>query len=62
MLQLGMAAISVPKGGSLGEGWIAAFAEWARIMLGVVLPLLICAAALEVFLTPRVAVWLLVAP
>lgn len=62
MLRLGMAAISVPKGGSLGEGWIAAFAEWARIMLGVVLPLLIAAAALEVFLTPRVAVWLLAAP
>ncbi|MEE8120153.1 MAG: stage II sporulation protein M [Anaerolineales bacterium] len=59
ILQLGMAAISLPKGSSLGEGWITSFAEWARIMIGIVLPLLIAAAFLEVFLTPRIAVWLL---
>jgi uncharacterized membrane protein SpoIIM required for sporulation len=59
ILQLGMAAISLPKGSSLGEGWIRAFAEWARIGVGIVLPLLIGAAALEVFVTPRVAIALL---
>lgn len=59
ILQLGMAAISLPRGSSLGEGWIASLAEWARIMLGLVLPLLVAAAALEVFVTPRVAIWIL---
>jgi uncharacterized membrane protein SpoIIM required for sporulation len=59
ILQLGMAAISLPKGSSLGEGWTTSLAEWARISIGIVLPLLITAAVLEVFLTPRIAVWLL---
>ncbi|TFH36159.1 MAG: hypothetical protein E4G99_05610 [Anaerolineales bacterium] len=59
ILHLGMAAISLPKGISLGEGWIQALAEWARVGVGIVLPLLIAAAALEVFVTPRVAIALL---
>ena len=59
ILQLGMAAISLPKGSSLGEGWIKALAEWVRIMLGLVIPLLLAAAALEVFVTPRIAIWVL---
>ncbi|MGB2894991.1 MAG: stage II sporulation protein M [Anaerolineales bacterium] len=59
ILQLGMAAISLPKGSSLGEGWTTSLAEWARISIGIVLPLLIAAAFLEVFITPRIAVWLL---
>lgn len=59
ILQLGMAAISLPRGSSLGEGWIKAAAEWVRIMLGLVIPLLVAAAALEVFVTPRIALWVL---
>jgi uncharacterized membrane protein SpoIIM required for sporulation len=59
VLRLGLAVLSVPKGGSLSEGWIKALAEWARIGLGLVLPLLLAAAALEVFVTPRVAMSLL---
>ncbi len=62
ILHLGMAAISLPKGSSLGQGWIKAFAEWSRIGVGIVLPLLIGAAALEVFVTPRVAIALLLSP
>ncbi|TET80821.1 MAG: hypothetical protein E3J37_10435 [Anaerolineales bacterium] len=59
ILRLGLAALSVPKGESLGQSWLKSLAEWARIGVGVVLPLLICAAAVEVFITPRIAVWLL---
>ena len=59
ILQIGMAAISLPRGSSIGEGWIKAAAEWLRIMTGLVIPLLLAAAALEVFITPRVALWLL---
>jgi uncharacterized membrane protein SpoIIM required for sporulation/ABC-type transport system involved in multi-copper enzyme maturation permease subunit len=59
ILQLGLSVISMPRGSSLGEGWIKAFAQWARINLGIVLPLLIGAALLEALLTPRIAVMLL---
>ena len=59
ILQLGLAALSIPKGLSLSEGFIAALAQLSRIMLGIVLPLLIVAAAVEVFVTPRIALWLL---
>ncbi len=59
VLRLGLAAVSLPQGTSLGESWLKALAEWARIGLGLVLPLLMGAAMLEVFVTPRVAAWLL---
>lgn len=62
ILQLGMAAISQPKGASLGEGWMRALAEWTRIMIGIVVPLLIVAAIVEVFVTPYLALRLLFGP
>jgi uncharacterized membrane protein SpoIIM required for sporulation len=58
ILRLGMAALSVPEGKTLGEGWLNALAEWARLSIGVILPLLILAAAVEVFITPQVAIWI----
>jgi uncharacterized membrane protein SpoIIM required for sporulation len=58
ILQLGLAAVSMPKGTSLGESWIGALANWARMFIGLVTPLLIIAAAVEVFITPQIAVWL----
>jgi uncharacterized membrane protein SpoIIM required for sporulation len=59
ILRLGMAAVSLPKGNSLGESWLRAVAEWVRLSLGVVLPLLIGASLLEVFVTPHIAAWVL---
>ncbi len=59
ILQLGMAVISQPKGASLGEGWMRALAEWTRIIIGIVVPLLIAAAIIEVFVTPNLALRLL---
>jgi uncharacterized membrane protein SpoIIM required for sporulation len=59
ILRLGRAAVSLPKGTSLGESWLKAVAEWARIGLGLVFPLLVGASLLEVFVTPRIAAWLL---
>jgi uncharacterized membrane protein SpoIIM required for sporulation len=58
MLHLGLAALSLPKGSSLGESWLLALANWARVLLGLVVPLLLAAAALEVYLTPWIAVQL----
>ena len=59
ILHLGLVALSVPKGESLGQSWLKSLAEWARIGIGLVLPLLICAAIVEVYVTPHIAVWLL---
>lgn len=55
VIQMGLSLISPPEGHTLGERWLMAAAMWARICLGLVLPLLLLAAALEVFVTPRVA-------
>ena len=62
ILQLGLAALSLPKGSSLGSSWLVALGKWARISLAIVIPLIVIAAAFEVFVTPRVAVALLGGP
>ncbi len=59
IIHLGAVLISPAKGKSLGESWLQALAQWARINLGLVVPLLAAAAALEVFVTPLVALKLL---
>ncbi len=56
ILRLGASLLAAPSGTSVGETWLRALADWARVFLGVVLPLLLLAAALEVFLTPQVVV------
>ncbi len=59
ILRLGLAAISPPQHRTLGQTWLLALADWARVSLGLVVPLLAAAAALEVFVTPRAAILLL---
>lgn len=59
ILQLGMSLMSPPNANSLGENLLTAFAEWARICIGIVLPLLIGAALIEAYLTPRIALLML---
>ncbi len=59
ILQLGMSLMSPPNANSLGENLLTAFAEWARICIGIVLPLLIGAAMIEAYLTPRIALLML---
>lgn len=54
------ARLAAPAGGkSISEGLLHGFADWTKIMVGIVIPLLLAAAAMEVFVTPRVAVLLL---
>jgi ABC-type transport system involved in multi-copper enzyme maturation permease subunit len=59
ILRLGLVAVSPAGGRSLGTSWLSALAEWSRVMLGLVIPLLAAAAAIEVFLTPRLALLIL---
>lgn len=43
---------------TIGEVWLATLADWAKVMVGVVIPLLVVAAAVEVWITPRIALLL----
>lgn len=44
---------------SIGEVWLEALADWAKVIVGVVIPLLFVAAAVEVWVTPQVAIAIL---
>jgi uncharacterized membrane protein SpoIIM required for sporulation len=56
ILRLGACVLAPPRGTTLGQGWLAALADWAKVMLALVVPLLIAAALMEVFVTPAVVV------
>lgn len=59
ILRLGATLATPAPGSSVGEALLKSLADWARVMLGLVLPLLLAAAALEVLLTPYVAAYVL---
>jgi uncharacterized membrane protein SpoIIM required for sporulation len=59
ILRLGASVLAPPRGQTLGDGWLSALADWAKISLAVVLPLLLIAALAEAFLTPLVAQFIL---
>ena len=56
-MQAGLAGTAKDK--SIGEGLLRALADWAKILIGFVIPLLLLAAVMEALVTPRVAIWLL---
>jgi uncharacterized membrane protein SpoIIM required for sporulation/ABC-type transport system involved in multi-copper enzyme maturation permease subunit len=47
------------QGKTTGEVWLEALADWAKVMVGVVIPLLLLAAVIEVWVTPQVALLVL---
>jgi uncharacterized membrane protein SpoIIM required for sporulation len=55
VLRTGAILAAPLPGKTIGEVWLAALADWARIMLGVIVPLLLVAACIEVWVTPRIA-------
>jgi uncharacterized membrane protein SpoIIM required for sporulation len=59
ILNLGATLTAPAEGKTIGEAWLQALAKWAKIMLGLVLPLFVIAALIEVFITPHVAVYIL---
>jgi uncharacterized membrane protein SpoIIM required for sporulation len=44
---------------TIGEAWLRALADWAKIFIGLVLPLFLGAAVIEIMVTPRIAYLLL---
>jgi uncharacterized membrane protein SpoIIM required for sporulation len=59
ILQVGASFVSLHQSRSIGEGLMSSLADWAKITVGVVIPLFIGAAALEVFVSPQLMVRLL---
>jgi uncharacterized membrane protein SpoIIM required for sporulation len=55
ILRLGATLVSPTGGRSIGEVWLGALADWARVMVALVIPLLLGAALLEALVTPKVA-------
>ncbi len=47
------------SGKSIGEVILGSLGKWARVIVGLVVPLLLIAAAIEVWITPRIAVLLI---
>jgi uncharacterized membrane protein SpoIIM required for sporulation/ABC-type transport system involved in multi-copper enzyme maturation permease subunit len=59
LLQAGAKLATPLSGKSVGEVWISGVATWFKVLIGIVLPLLIIAAAVEVWITPRIGLALL---
>jgi len=55
IIRLGLTLVSPNEEHSIGEAWVRSLAEWTRMVLFVIIPLLLAAAFLEVFVTPVVA-------
>jgi uncharacterized membrane protein SpoIIM required for sporulation len=58
VLQMGAILATPTPGKTLGEVWLGCLADWFKVMVGVVMPLLFISAAIEAWITPRVALWL----
>lgn len=56
ILSLGATFLTPAQGKTIGEAWLTSLGRWARLMLGVVLPLFLLAALVEVFITPHIVV------
>jgi uncharacterized membrane protein SpoIIM required for sporulation len=55
-LRLGAVVTRPPRGMTVGQAWSMAFGDAVKLALGVILPGLLLAAAIESFITPRVVI------
>jgi uncharacterized membrane protein SpoIIM required for sporulation len=39
---------------TFGETWVRSMADWVKVMVGVVIPILLLAAAIEAWVTPQI--------
>jgi uncharacterized membrane protein SpoIIM required for sporulation len=56
-VRLGATFMSPPQGVTVGEGWLWALADFIKIFVALVVPLLALAAAIEVYVTPYIVVY-----
>ena len=55
ILAMGGRLAAPSDGKKIGEGMLYSLADWAKIMVGLILPLLLVAAAVEALVTPQIA-------
>ncbi len=58
LLKIGAKMASPSNGEPISDEFVRSMADWAKIMIGLVIPLLFLAALMETLVTPRLAVWL----
>jgi uncharacterized membrane protein SpoIIM required for sporulation/ABC-type transport system involved in multi-copper enzyme maturation permease subunit len=58
VLQMGAILATPTPGRTIGEVWIETLADWCKVMVGIVIPLLFVAAAIEAWVTPHIALLL----
>jgi uncharacterized membrane protein SpoIIM required for sporulation/ABC-type transport system involved in multi-copper enzyme maturation permease subunit len=54
VMKVGATLVTPAKGSTIGEAFILALADWARVTIALILPLFFGAAILETFVTPRI--------
>lgn len=59
LLNLGATLTAPARGKTIGEAFMVNLGRWAKITIGLVVPIFLIAALVEVFITPHIAVWLL---
>jgi uncharacterized membrane protein SpoIIM required for sporulation len=59
VLRMGAILATPTPGKTIGEVWLLCLADWAKIMIGAVIPMLLVAAAIEAWVTPRIAFWIM---
>lgn len=52
--RLGAIITRPPDGKGVWEAWLGALGDWAKVFVGVVIPMLIVSALIEVYVTPRI--------
>jgi uncharacterized membrane protein SpoIIM required for sporulation len=57
--QIGVILATPDNQQTIGEVWIKSIANWAKVMLGLVLPMMFLSAIIEVWFTPELALWLI---
>jgi uncharacterized membrane protein SpoIIM required for sporulation len=57
-VRLGATFMSPPRGMTISEGWLQALADAIKVFVALVVPLLVVAAAVEVYVTPAIVVWI----
>jgi len=56
-VRLGAIFMSPPQGMTVSKGWLWALADFVKVFLALVLPLLVLAAAVEAHVTPAIVIW-----
>jgi uncharacterized membrane protein SpoIIM required for sporulation/ABC-type transport system involved in multi-copper enzyme maturation permease subunit len=59
VLRMGAILAAPAPGKTVGEVWLSALADWFKVMVAAVIPLLLIAAAIEAWVTPRIALFFL---